>query len=84
MPHILSGHTYGGGRGGPNKDRFPKWMTAPVIEKAVREAYRHGVKLTKQGGRVLVVGYSQQYKIVIKMWLNLSSKTIESAWPLWP
>ena len=29
--HIMSGHSAGGNRGGPNKDRFPKWMTWSMI-----------------------------------------------------
>ena len=39
MDHIMSGHSAGGNRGGPKKDRFPQWMTAPMIERAIRIAY---------------------------------------------
>lgn len=36
MPHIISGHGPNGNRG-PNKDRFPWWMTSSMIEKVVRQ-----------------------------------------------
>lgn len=45
MGHIMSGHSMGGNRGGPDKDRFPIEMTAPAIEKAIIEAYRYGEKI---------------------------------------
>ena len=79
MDHIMSGHSAGGNRGGPNKDRFPWHMTAPAIENAIREAYRNGEKVMTQGDRVFVRGSWGQY--TIEMWVNKATKIIESAWP---
>ncbi len=79
MQHILSGHSAGGQRGGPNKDRFPWWMTAPAIEKAIREAYKYGEILQRQGDRVFMRG--PWGKTYIEMWVNTVTKVIESAWP---
>jgi hypothetical protein len=79
MEHILSGHGPEGNRGGPNKDRFPWWMTAAAIEKAVKEAYRYGEVLQRQGERVFMRGpWGDSY---IEMWVNTATKVIESAWP---
>ena len=87
MDHILSGHSAGGNRG-PNKDRFPKWVTPSLIEKAIRQAYEHahkagpmrfsfdhGVEVTKQFFRGEWVGG------IIEFWYNYTTKTIETAWP---
>ena len=79
MPHIISGHGPFGNRGGPNKDRFPWWMTSPAIEKAIREAYSTCKKLETQGVRVHLIGDWLDYKI--EMWFNMVTETIESAWP---
>ena len=79
MDHIMSGHSAGGKRGGPNKDRFPWWMTAEMIEKAIREAYAFCEKVQTQGDRVLLVGPWGNNEIV--MWLNTVTYEIETAWP---
>lgn len=79
MNHILSGHGPNGKRGGPNKDRFPWWMSVPAIEKAIREAYRYGEVLQRQGDRVFMRGrWGNNY---IEMWVNTVKNAIESAWP---
>ncbi len=88
MSHILSGHGAGGNRGGPNKDRFPAWMSPAIIEKAIREAYENaykagslqfswenGVEVVKQFFR----GTWQGGKI--EFWYNYTTNTIETAWP---
>lgn len=46
MDHIMSGHSYGGNRGGPKKDRFPPGMTAPLIEKQLEKLINMLKKLT--------------------------------------
>jgi len=79
MGHILSGHGPNGSRGGPNKDRFPKWMTASSIAAAIREAYRYGELLQRQGDRVFIQDPWNGYSI--QMWVNTVKKIIESAWP---
>ncbi|MDQ2088184.1 hypothetical protein RBH29_17310 [Herbivorax sp. ANBcel31] len=81
MNHIMSGHGHGGNRGGPNKDRFPWWMSAPAIERAVRESYRYCELIKRQGGRVFVRGPWFEGKGYIEMWVNTVKKVIESAWP---
>lgn len=83
MEHIMSGHSADGRRGDPNdpdkKDKFPKWMSAPAIERAVREAYRYGEKVRTQGERIFVRGpWGDSY---IEMWVNKVTKVIETAWP---
>ena len=79
MDHIMSGHSAEGKRGGPNKDRFPWWMSAKMIEKAIREAYAFCEKIQTQGDRVLLIGPWGNYKIM--MWLNIVTNEIETAWP---
>jgi hypothetical protein len=89
MKHIMSGHGAGGNRGGPNKSRFPREMTAPMIEKAIREAYKHAEKAGKiqrvwEKGREIVrqVFVGEWSGGVIKFWFNYTDKIIETAWPI--
>ncbi|MBR0577466.1 RHS repeat-associated core domain-containing protein, partial [Proteiniclasticum sp. BAD-10] len=79
--HIMSGHSAGGNRGGPNKDRFPKWMTWSMIQKAIQEAYNTGKRVQTQGDSVFLRGFSKTYNTVVEMWVNLKDKIIETAWP---
>ncbi len=79
MDHIMSGHSAGDNRGGPNKDRFPAGMTVAAIEKAIREAYHYGEKLFTQGDRVFMQGPWE--KSYIQMWVNKVTGMIETAWP---
>ena len=81
MEHILSGHTKSGGRATQSgiKDMFPNTMTDNQIEKAVRNAYKHGKKLKTQGDRVKVEGVSDG--MLIQMWINTKTKVIETAYP---
>ena len=79
--HILSGHGAGGKRGGPDKDKFPKWMTWPMIQKAIQEAYNTSKKLQTQGDSVFLSGFSKTYNIVVQMWVDLKTMVIKSAWP---
>ena len=53
---IMSGHGSGGNRGGPQKDRFPDWVTSTIAESIIRTAYKYGEKVLTQGDRILVRG----------------------------
>ena len=88
MNHILSGHSANGKRGGPDKDRFPKWMTPQMIEKAIRTAYKNAHKIRpmqhswengKEVVKQLFRGYWDYGEIVF--WFNYTTNTIETAWP---
>ena len=89
MDHIISGHSDGGNRGGPNKSRFPKWMTPLAIERAIRFAYKNAEKiggmracwdnLNGETIKQLLEGTWGDMKI--RIWINYTLKTIESAWP---
>ena len=76
----MSGHGSSGNRGGPNKDRFPKWVTSTIAEQIIRTAYRYGEKIRTQGDRVLIRG-PWDGSHFIEMWVNTTTKMIESAWP---
>jgi hypothetical protein len=77
--HIVTGHTAGGARAGAAKALFPSGMSEAQIERAVREAYRFGEKVATQGDRVLMQG--QSGGLTIEMWVNKSTRTIETAYP---
>src|SRR3569623_180292 len=80
MEHILSGRAAGGLRGSATKTLFPSHWSESQIENAVRQAYRYGTRVTSQGTRVLVQGSHDG--ISMRMWVNTSSKTIETAYPV--
>lgn len=83
MEEVISGHTAGGIRVRPNsrKTLFPENMSEAQIERAVRQAYRYGSKVGSQGAeRVLLEGESGG--LVIQMWLNKATRTIETAYPV--
>ena len=89
LPHILSGHGAGGNRGGPNKDRFPSWMTSSIIERAVMEAYKNAEKVGpmqyswNDGIECVRQAFIGNWNgMTIKFWLNITKKIIESAWPM--
>jgi len=83
MEHITSGHTPGGSRVSPGsgKDLFPADWDEAKIERAIREAYRNSRKISsiQTTGRVLLQGEGGGR--TIQMYLNTTTKTIESAWP---
>jgi hypothetical protein len=84
MEEVASGHMQGGWRlsAGNRKDIFPSNMTQAQVEKAIRNAYRHGEALKSQGingERVFVSGPFGSGRI--EMWVNKETKIIESAWP---
>lgn len=79
MPHILERHIpgapYAAGR-----TLFPERMSESAIERAVRQAYRYGETVGGQGERVMVRGTAAGLKIEI--WVNKTTKTIETAYPV--
>ena len=87
MDHILSGHSFDGNRG-PNKSRFPKWMTPTLIETAIRFAYKNADKASEikrcfeDGIEVVKQFFIGAYgDMEIEMWVDFSKKMIDSAWP---
>jgi len=79
--HISSGHIEGGWRTpGSNKTCFPENMSKTQVEKAIREAYRHGKKINTQPTQVSVEEYYDGMKI--EMWIDLATNEIKSAWPV--
>jgi hypothetical protein len=80
MDHIASGHMRGGSRVSTLKSLFPEYMGRAQVERAVRQAYRFGEKISSQGERVLVRG--QYERITIEMWVNRATRTIETAYPV--
>jgi uncharacterized protein RhaS with RHS repeats len=84
MTHIRDNHTASGSgaRQSGKKDLFPEHMTDRQIEKAIKEAYSN-VKPTKTQttptGEVRVFGRGQSDGMTIEMWINKTTKTIESA-----
>jgi len=80
MKHIRDRHMPGDKDLAPsNKKDLFQGMTEPQVERAVREAYRHGEVLQSQGERVFVRGPFGEG--AIEMWVNRATKEIESAWP---
>jgi hypothetical protein len=81
MDEVTSGHMKGGKRLAPGnkKDLFPEGMTEKQVEKAIRDAYRNGEVIRSQGERVLIRGnWGAGY---IEMWVNKTTKMIETAYP---
>ena len=85
IDHIMENHHPSGGKG-PNKDKFPKWMTGPMIEELVRNAYNNArnnfpnsVIKIQQGVRYYLEGTSSGQKI--RIWINVAKKVIETAFP---
>jgi hypothetical protein len=77
MEEVASGHMQGGWRlsAGNRKDIFPSNMTQAQVEKAIRNAYRHGEALKSQGingERVFVSGPFGSGRI--EMWVNKETK----------
>ncbi|WP_437628156.1 EndoU domain-containing protein [Sorangium sp. So ce1151] len=65
------------------KDVFPETMSEKQIEADVREAYQNGSRIKTQSDpestRVLVEGTGGG--MTIRMWVNLTERIIETAWP---
>lgn len=56
-------------------------MTEEQVKAAVLTAYRNAKKAATQGNQVLLRGQCE--KLEIEMWLNLETKTIETAYPVY-
>lgn len=81
MEHIISGHTIGGSRVSKLKSLFPSSYDATQVERTIRSAYKNvHTKLATQGDRILLQGTAEN-GMNIEMWLNKSTKTIETAYP---
>jgi|GEM_PF-2494613 len=83
MTHVRSTHMPGGPQAGAGKTLFPAWMSEAQVARAIRQAYRGGKRIGTQSGstatRVLVEG--QAYRLTLQMWVNITTKTIETAFP---
>ncbi|MBL6449635.1 EndoU domain-containing protein [Fulvivirga sp. 29W222] len=81
IEHIASGHIRGGSRVSSLKSLFPSYLNKQQVSRLVRNAYRNvNKKIATQGERVLVQGESQGVKV--EMWINKTTKTIETAYPI--
>jgi len=80
IEHIASGHIQGGNRASPRKHLFPINMTKFQVEKVIKNAYRYSKRIKSQDDRVLVRGRSNG--LTIEMWVNITTKTIETAYPI--
>jgi len=67
-------------RRGPGKDNWPEEMSDEQVERSIREAYKNGKKVKTQGDRVKVRGTDSSGRTV-EMWVNLRTKTVETAYP---
>lgn len=76
MEHIASGHMVGGERVSSLKTLFSENLNKSQVEKLVISAYKSSKLIKTQGERVLLQGNG------IEMWLNKTTKTIETAYPI--
>jgi RHS repeat-associated protein len=79
MGHILERHTATGALS-VNRTAFPEMMSERGVERAIREAYRFGQRVGGDGDRILMQGRSGG--LTIEMWVNRSTRTIETAYPV--
>src|SRR5262249_18806372 len=90
MPHVASGHMAGGSRRSPGstKDMFPEGMAENQVERVIKQAYSNAKRLETQESydpnkgfqtRVFLEGNADGMRV--RMWLNLNTNEIESAWP---
>ncbi len=82
MKHIASGHMPGGSRN-PNGNKDVFWgMTAAQVSRAIYEAYSNSSKLQTQDTSVLLEGFSYEFQLKIKIWVDLVEKVIKTAFPV--
>jgi RHS repeat-associated protein len=81
LTHIASGHMQGGSRVSSLKTLFPSGWSTAHVEKAVRDAYKCAKKMESQGDRVRVRGATSE-GLTVEMWVNTSTKMIETAYPI--
>ena len=90
IEHILSGHKAGGSRlvnsirDGKGKDVFPERMTDKQILSSIKEAYGNAKKIgtqdTQEGKIIELIGHSKD-GMKIKMYINTTTKTLDTAFP---
>ena len=76
IEHIASGHMIGGERVSSLKTLFSENLSKSQVQKLVINAYKNSKLIKTQGERVLLQGNG------IEMWVNKSTKTIETAYPI--
>ncbi|MFB7931650.1 DUF6531 domain-containing protein [Streptomyces sp. NPDC056039] len=84
MIHVLERHTADGKiyKQSGIKTKFPDYMSPQKIEATIVKAYRFaGTAGPSQGSRVFLRGMAEGLEI--EMWLNKSTKVIETAYPVW-
>jgi hypothetical protein len=80
MDHITSGHMKGGSRLSPGKSLFPEGWSHRQVERAIMNAYKTAKRTQTQESRLLVRGTSNG--VTIDIWINVVTKTIETAYPV--
>ena len=92
LPHFLTGHKTGESRlaqsikDGGIKDVFPATMTDSQIIKSIKTAYKNAEKLETQirgNGEKVIVLLGEADEMKIKMYINLTTKELETAFPQW-
>ena len=89
MPHILDRHSPGNGKF-PKKDKFPYELTAPIIERIIREAYENAranypesvINIQQKLPSILnyhLEGFSGETRILL--WFDAIKKIITTAFP---
>lgn len=84
MVHVLERHTADGKiyKQSGIKTKFPDYMSPKKIESTIVKAYRFAVTAgPSQGSRVFLRGMADGLEI--EMWLDKSTKIIETAYPIW-
>lgn len=88
MEEVLSGHTSNGNRAKQSgiKDLFPDSMSPNNIKKEIIEAYKNAQQVGSPqfdglATRIRLQGQGTEY--VVEMWYNKSTKTIETAYPIY-
>ncbi len=83
IDHITSGHVAGGARVSANslKTLFPENWSKSDVEHAIKDVYSNAKKMQTQGERIRVRGKTKD-GLVIELWGNTKTKTIETAYPI--
>ncbi|WP_199517381.1 RHS repeat-associated core domain-containing protein, partial [Nucisporomicrobium flavum] len=84
LDHVIKRHTAGGRiyRQSGNKTKFPDDMSPEQIESTIRQAYRNAEVVGRsQGSRRFLRGSTNGLEV--EMWLDLSTRRIETAYPVW-
>ena len=87
--HLINNHTINGKgyqqsiAAGGRKGIYPEWMSEKQIFKSIREAYENSKKVETQiiNGEKKVRLVGQSGNLTIEMWVNLTTDTLETAYP---